>query len=247
MTNQVLVLRDQPLSDASVTRIEALLAWQVNQLSCIDIVATPTQIPALPFDGAIVISRNAVKFATEALQQSQREWPQTRWFAVGPSTARALANATRQPVTAPFAQFNSETLLRLPELQRLQGQRWLLLRGEGGRELLSHTLQARGAEVAHWATYRRQPRQQQLSETELAAVKIIVVTSAEQLGNFLASLPAQALLWLSSRVWVVPSERVLALLPGQLQQRAVLARSALDSDLAQAVIEQAQPMLETTS
>ena len=56
---------------------------------------------------------------------------------------------------APAQGMNTEALLKLPELHQIDGQRFLILRGVGGRETLATQLRARGAHVDYAECYRR--------------------------------------------------------------------------------------------
>lgn len=107
------------------------------------------------FDDIIVVSRNAAQLGLAAIDQY---WPQLpahlRWFAVGKATAQALIDLGIN-VTVPTKGFNSEALLELPELQKLSARRVLILKGEGGRELLAEQLAKRGAQVDNLPLYRR--------------------------------------------------------------------------------------------
>jgi uroporphyrinogen-III synthase len=55
------------------------------------------------------------------------------------------------------AAFDSESVLALPAFQApaVAGRRVLILRGDGGRDLLGDTLRARGAEVEYLTCYHR--------------------------------------------------------------------------------------------
>lgn len=191
-----------------------------------------------PWDGGLMVSVNAAEHFAQQAQAWAPECtiPNMRWFAVGPTSASAIAKVVQRPVTCPWRQHNSDALLRLPELQKVAGQRWLLVRGRGGRELVADTLRARGAEVTYLEVYQRKPMA--VSETTISHwlqhVNGIVVTSAEQLGYFLAAVPKHALEWLSTCYWVVASERLAQLLPVVVRQRVVIADSATPFAVADA-------------
>lgn len=106
------------------------------------------------YDGVICVSANAARLGLDAIAGC---WPQWPWrlplLAVGAATAE-IALARGLSVRTP-AQADSEGLLALPELQQVAGQRWLLLRGDEGRELIPETLRARGAGVDILPLYRR--------------------------------------------------------------------------------------------
>ena len=52
---------------------------------------------------------------------------------------------------------DSESLLALPQLAHMTGQRVLIVRGSGGRDLLQEAMSARGAQVQYAEVYTREP------------------------------------------------------------------------------------------
>ncbi|QBC31004.1 uroporphyrinogen-III synthase [Pandoraea sp. XY-2] len=91
-------------------------------------------------------------------------WPAALPVAVvGPGSAQALADAgiaaprhrVIVPPGGPAARFDSEALLAQLDLASLAGRRVLIVRGDGGRELLADTLRAGGAQVDLVSAYTR--------------------------------------------------------------------------------------------
>lgn len=238
---QVLLIRPQAASNA----LQSLLAEQglvsltesfVNIEALPNARARVAEIQQQNWQGVVVISKNAALHADALLST----WPRSKWFSVGPSSARVTANCAGQPVCCPWHEHNSEALLRLPELHHIKGQNWLIIRGEGGRELLADTLSARGAKVSHWPVYKRQQRPvdgTRLWQDCQHQVRVIMVTSAEQLGYFLAAMPAAALDWLQSCQWLVPSERIAGLIPFANHANIRITGSATDQRMALAIRE----------
>ena len=112
-----------------------------------------------------------------------------RAAAVGAGTAAALRAHGVPQVLAPPAGGDSESLLALPAMQQVSGQRVLVFRGIGGREQLADTLRARGAQVEYVECYRRvrpaadpEPLRARLRRGELDAV---TAASGEALANLL--------------------------------------------------------------
>ncbi|MFA5529589.1 MAG: uroporphyrinogen-III C-methyltransferase [Thiohalomonadaceae bacterium] len=138
------------------------------------------------FDLVVFVSANAV---TQGLARLGRSLPADLQVAVvGAGTARAFQEQTgRTPTLTPDERFDSEGLLALPELQEMTGRRVLIVRGDGGRELLAQTLRARGAEVEYAEVYRRlaPPAVPPEAWSALAEDRIHVVTAttAEGLRN----------------------------------------------------------------
>lgn len=107
------------------------------------------------YDLAVFVSANAVDRAL-AVIRARREWPAALSAAtVGPASAAALRRHGVARVVVPSTGFDSEALLAEPALQAVGGQRVVIFRGDGGRELLGDTLQVRGASVEYVTCYRR--------------------------------------------------------------------------------------------
>lgn len=139
---------------------------------------------------AFFISTNAVEQAMPRVRARYPAWPNgLRVAAIGPTTADALMRAGIREVLTPQGRYDSERLLALPQLQEMAGQRVMLFRGEGGRELLAEQLRLRGAEVRIAECYRRINPQTDAGEfTRLwqnDALQAIVVTSSEAMRHLL--------------------------------------------------------------
>lgn len=135
------------------------------------------------FDLAVFVSPTALDVIGELVQP----WPVELAVAVvGPaSRERALALGMLE-VISPDNQFDSEGLLQQPALQQLSGKRVVLFRGNGGRELLTDTLRARGATVEVVEAYRR--LSPSLNHEQVLALLAegcdgVIVTSSEAVNN----------------------------------------------------------------
>lgn len=161
------------------------------------------------YDGVIFVSANAARLGLDAVAGCWPQWPhRLPAYAVGDSTARLLRDAGLA-VTVP-AQADSEGLLALPALEQVAGLRFLLLRGEGGRELLPETLRARGARVDVIALYRRvlpAAAAAQWRALAEATPDVVVLTSPDALRHWLAVAGEAA----TVPRWLVVSPRMSAL------------------------------------
>lgn len=163
------------------------------------------------YDLAIFVSVNAVQHGL-ALFAAQ---PNLRLAAIGRATAAALKQAGRPPHVVPEADFNSEALLAHPDLLNGEMRRAVIVRGEGGRELLHETLSDRGIEVHSCDVYRRVlPRVDPSALDALAqlwaeeSIDAVTVTSIETLQNLWSLLPAELRTRLRSTPLLVASGRI---------------------------------------
>ena len=161
------------------------------------------------FDLAIFVSPSA---AEHALALAPPGWPDAlRVAAIGPGTRAALARCGIEPAFRPAEPFDSEALLRCPELaaDRIPGARIALFKGEGGREHLARALRRRGARVEEVVTYRRRrPRDLETRLRGSPAPDLVVLTSAEAARNLLGSAAREGGTRLAAAHFVVISERV---------------------------------------
>jgi len=162
----------------------------------------------------IVVSKPAARLVLDLLDDGCAH--DTAWFSVGAASAAILAERGL-PVVYPADGDDSEALLRLPALQAaLRGDqpRVLILRGEGGRELLADTLRARGARVDYLELYRRRlpeyPPGTLVARVAAERLNGLVVSSGQGLEH-LRRLAGDAWTGLSRLPLFVPSPRVAEL------------------------------------
>lgn len=246
----VVVTRPAAQAEPMVKRLEALGARVVRlPLLAIepplDLEAARADVrAAATCDLAVFVSTNAVDHGLALLRETCGGIPAgMRLAAIGQATAQALEVQARAPDLVPASGFDSESLLVFEELQaeRVQGQRVVIFRGNGGREKLSGTLRSRGAEVLYAEVYRRvrPPVDVEALRTlgEANRIDAIVVTSGESLEHLFDVFPRPPHHWLNRVALVVPSARI-----GEAAQRhrhplePVVASEAGDEALVQALV-----------
>lgn len=215
----ILITRPRPLS-ASLAEGVAALGGTPVIFPAVEIAppADPAllerRIDQLPGAGlAIFISPTAVAQALPKILARHGQWPAgPRLAAVGQGTARALREGGVGPALSHPDGADSEHLLLLPELQSVAGSRVVIFRGEGGRELLGHTLVERGARVEYAECYRRLPSvddpEPLLARWRGGGIQAVTVTSAELLANLFQSLGQAGAELLRSTSLFVPHARI---------------------------------------
>ncbi|POP42667.1 uroporphyrinogen-III synthase [Superficieibacter electus] len=196
----ILVTRPAPQGEELVRRLCArgLVAWNFPLIEFMpgrELPMLSARLAALNTDDLVfALSRHAVEFAHAQLQRQGASWPcAPRYFAIGRSTALALHTVSGYDIRYPQDREISEVLLQLPELQNVAGRRALVLRGNGGRELLGETLTARGADVIFCECYQRSAKHYDGAEEAMRwharGVTTLVVTSGEMLQQLWSLIP----------------------------------------------------------
>ena len=189
--------------------------FQTRVMPIITIEAIPTAeqapAPSVSDDAlCIFISANAVRFGLPQLGSALARDSDLTVIAVGNKTRDTLAAEGIQaqvPVRA-----DSEGLLAMPALSAPDSRDVVIVKGEGGRELLASELTGRGARVTEWACYRRcWPEVDVSGLIEISAGLIFQASSGEMVSRLSELLAGggQADLFQSSII--VPSDRVARL------------------------------------
>ena len=189
--------------------------FQTRVMPIITIEAIPTAeqapAPSLSDDAlCIFISANAVRFGLPQLGSALARDSDLTVIAVGNKTRDTLVAEGIQaqvPVRA-----DSEGLLAMPALSTPDSRDVVIVKGEGGRELLASELTGRGARVTEWVCYRRCGPEVDVSGLiEIRAGLIFQASSGEMVSRLSELLAGggQADLFQSSII--VPSDRVARL------------------------------------
>lgn len=237
----ILVTRPLPQGEELVSRLRALgrVAWSFPLIEFTpgrELAALPRQLAALGADDLLfALSQHAVEFAHARLLQESQCWPSDpAYFSIGRTTALALHTVSGKNIRYPLDREISEVLLQLPELQNIAGKKALILRGNGGRELLGDTLRDRGAEVTFCECYQRCAKYYDGAEEAMRwqsrGVTTLVVTSGEMLQQLWSLIPQwYREQWLLHCSLIVVSER-LALQARELGWQDIQVADNADND-----------------
>ncbi|OON38555.1 uroporphyrinogen-III synthase [Izhakiella australiensis] len=158
----ILVTRPSPAGDELVTRLRSMgkAAWALPLIEFTpghDLARLPRLVADLHAgDLVFALSQHAVSYAQPVLDETNVRWPASvDYYAIGRKTALALHTVSARPVVWPEERSTSEILIQLPALKSVAGKQALILRGNGGRELLATTLAERGATVKIVECYQR--------------------------------------------------------------------------------------------
>ncbi len=193
------------------------------------------------FSLVIFVSPNAVEHGLALMDPASLR---ARIAAVGEASAAALEKSGIRPVLRPSGRATSEDLLALPELgaDALAGCRVLIIRGEGGRQMLGCELSKRGALVTYAEVYRRaRPKVDAGAIVEhgrAGRIDVIVVTSVEGLENLFEILGESESAWLRQAGYVVMSERIAARARElHVREKPVVTERADDAAIVDALIQ----------
>jgi uroporphyrinogen-III synthase len=198
-----------------------LLAGELNKINCfaiaqplLEIEPIEDKLTAIKFingnyDIVIAVSGNAVGCTQKMIN---RPWPDAIYLAVGASTQKLLQHMVNNTVFAPEASADSEGLLSLDVLQSIKGKRVLILRGQGGRDLLDKTLVERGATVDFLESYKRIKvdlnGEELVKNWQQASINGAIISSIEILEQLFSLIPNRYLSWLFDLTLYVPSARI---------------------------------------
>jgi len=166
------------------------------------------------FDRVFFVSPNAIEIGVAALG-GQAAWPDRLAVStVGAGSRAALEALGFRSVIAPDRGSDSEAVLELPQFSAsaLTGKRLLIVRGDGGRDLLGQAASERGAEVTYLSCYRRRPpsgdARALLDAAGNGRLSAMTATSSEALSNLAALVGEDGLARLRSVPLFVPHHRI---------------------------------------
>ncbi len=233
----ILVTRPEPAGERLCLRLAQLGAYceAIALLEIQPLLPSPAAISAALSpapDALIFVSAAAVMYGVPLLRKQQAALLRKTLYAVGPSTACQLEERGLTALTPATA--SSEGLLDMASLQSVQ--RVLIVRGQGGRELLAQTLQERGCEVAYLEVYQRVlPAASTLRIATLLDAQpqlIVLITSAESLHHWRHCAGQR---WLQHRLLVI-SPRLAELAAEQGAPDIIVAAGARDDDIESALL-----------
>ncbi len=187
----------------------------------------------------IFVSPNAARIGADWIDEY---WPQlplgVRWVGIGKQTADTLNQLGFEAWHAEGG-FDSETLLADPTMQDMTDARVLILRAEGGRDLLAETLRHRGARVDYAHIYRRacpDYADAVIQSTIYAQpLSAILITSGQALRNLL-QLCGSAAATLTDTLIIVPSARLAELAHSLGFNRIRVAQGPDDQSMVDALL-----------
>jgi len=159
---------------------------------------------------------NSAQAVTATVPALRARWPylpeRVQFAAVGTNTDAALLAAGYRTRLVPDQEWSSEGLLAAPEWQSVSGQNMMVVRGQGGRELLEKVLLERGATVTSCLAYQRVLPEIDTSVCQMLIQRglcsAVVAGSFETVANFKKMIGEESWQALLPIPLIVMSERI---------------------------------------
>ncbi|MBQ4828018.1 uroporphyrinogen-III synthase [Alteromonas sp. MMG017] len=177
----------------------------------------------------IVTSIYAVPATLDALNQATFLSVQPTLIAVGDATADALHSANLPFKIVTPSLHTSEGILVMQQLNEANCTQVVIIKGEGGRDTLSHVLSRRGISVTEFCVYKRQPLTNPIYTKiwKIGDVSGIIATSENMAKQLISSHSMQLL----ALPWLTVSERVATSLRNLGIARVSVCNRATDQAL----------------
>lgn len=215
---RILITRPEPMASA--------LAVELNKVGAISCVFPVVQLDSASFHDSflsilkrlasfdwLIFNSPSTVYQVFSMLPANFKWPKNvQIAAIGEGTANVLKEGGLNVLAVP-KQFSSEALLALPEFKKIANKQVLILRGEGGREILAPGFMAMGAQVSDVIVYRRCLPKLTLDQRQLflkwqqAGFDAIVVSSQALLHHLIALLGPEQLAWLKQQTLLVCSQK----------------------------------------
>ncbi len=161
---------------------------------------------------AIFISANAINYFYQKLKEHNLILPSTiKITAIGKASADALLKWNVHVDNLPKIA-NSLNLLQLSNLQEIKNQTILLIKGEGGLELIEAKLKERGANLISLALYKRSLPKISLQQIQSIwhddKVDLILFTSQQAMQSIFTLFGIDGKDWLCNKPCLVISDRL---------------------------------------
>lgn len=210
------------------------IAPAMDQAKAIEMLSEASQ-----YNYCLFTSPNSVKFA----KQLQFDFQNVQAFiSIGSGTERALKPyiGQRKVITAPKP-YTSEALVKTLQKKGMKDQSVLIISGEGGRRLLDTAINEMGGQGQYCDVYRRiAPENPDIEPilkwqtADLAHKLYLVVSSQESFTNLLPFIENHGLKPAINGVFV-GSERLKSIVESAGFSNIIVAKSALENDLWQAI------------
>ncbi|HFD11951.1 MAG TPA: uroporphyrinogen-III synthase [Crenotrichaceae bacterium] len=163
------------------------------------------------YDWIIFTSANAVNYAIEMSKHQLPISDNTKIAAIGSRTAQSLQDYGISVDLIP-KNANSEGLLAALQMQQIQHQQCLIIKGEGGRSVLAASLKQQGADVHTVDVYRRicpdVNADNLLNQWQHEPINYVTITSIETLNNLISIIGIKGFRLLRDTTIVALSKRV---------------------------------------
>lgn len=157
-------------------------------------------------DKIISVSANASELLQPLLAKLSKS--DKAFFAIGPATAKILESVSCS-VQIPETDYNSESLLALPEFEEIENQRIVLLCGKGGRDYLELMLAKSGAKVERIELYTRKAlKPEQVDLASLGKPDVLTAMSGDTAKALADSLDNSGFPDWKTIPIIVPGDRV---------------------------------------